>query len=100
MPNILDDLEEVLGKDQIAKIKANRNVSYKLGKADEMLDMYLSDDDLVPPKTEDDPPARRAEGSSSNDLSTLTKTLTEITAKLGDVPTKKGTRRHDQGQRR
>ena len=84
--SILDDFEGVLSTEEISKIKASPVLRNRLEKGDELLRYYTEGDEAPPIKIEKtDPPART---TPSGDLSDLTKTLGEITAKLGNVVTK------------
>lgn len=94
MRTVFDELEELLGKDEIAKIKANSGLTRRLEKGDEMFSVYEEESETQDPparrtesRTDDDPPARRTEAGDQT-LSDLTKALQGITAKLNDVPTK------------
>ena len=92
MRTVFDELEGLLGADQVAKIKANAGLNHRLTKTDEIMSLYDDETDDAPPRrTEsrtDDRDDNRDDKGGDQSLADLTKTLQDITAKLGDVPTK------------
>ena len=84
--SILDDFEGVLSTEEIAKIKASPVLRTRLEKGDELLTYYT---DGETPTVETKKPLVRAEASAdAGDLASITKTLGELTTKLGNVVTK------------
>jgi hypothetical protein len=92
MRTVFDELEGLLGKDEIARIKADSGLSRRLEKGDEMFRVYDEETDEQEERetrrTESRTEERRESAGGDQSLVELTKTLQGITAKLSDVPTK------------
>jgi hypothetical protein len=92
MRTVFDELEGLLGKDEIARIKADSGLTRRLEKGDEMFRVYDEETDEQEERetrrTESRTEERRESAGGDQSLVELTKTLQGITAKLSDVPTK------------
>ena len=84
--SILDDFEGVLSTEEIAKIKASPALRTRLEKGDELLTYYT--DGETPTVETKKPPVRAEASAEAGDLASITKTLGELTTKLGNVVTK------------